>query len=351
MSEQANPFSLTFGKEPLSIIERRPQVEEILNDFTADNPAYQVCMLTGLRGSGKTVMMTQISAEIRKNKEFIVVDLSPERDMLHAFAAQLSSRKELLQIFKDAKINLSLLGFGIEIDGEPPITDDVVSLDRMLDHLTQKGRKVLVTVDEVSSTSHVREFVSQFQIFIRRNYNVFLIMTGLYENIYDLQNQKTLTFLYRAPKIELSPLNIGLIAAKYQTLLGLTYEEAAKMAVLTKGYPFAYQVLGYLCYRDNAPYETVIPHFDAYLEELVYEKLWSELSAKDKIVMSAMADTTDGKVDSIREKSSMNSNTFTVYRSRLLKRGIIKAREYGHLSFVLPRFKEFIIRRRYIDGM
>lgn len=28
-------------------------------------------------------------------------------------------------------------------------------------------------------------------------------MTGLYENIYEIQNEKTLTFLYRTPRIEI----------------------------------------------------------------------------------------------------------------------------------------------------
>ena len=77
-------------------------------------------------------------------KGWIVVELSPERDMLLALAADLSNRKELLQVFRDAKINLSVLGFGVEIDSEPPITDVVVALDRMLDQLSRKGKKVLV---------------------------------------------------------------------------------------------------------------------------------------------------------------------------------------------------------------
>ena len=202
-----NPFSLSFGKEPLSLIDRDYQNREILDSFTAENPAYQVCMITGVRGAGKTVALTTIANDLRSRREWIVVDLNPEMDLLHQLAAELSNRRELFELFRDAKINLSFLGFGIEIDGEPPITDIVVALRRMLERICHSGKRVLITVDEASATPRFRAFASQFQIFIRENLNVFLLMTGLYENIAQLQNSKNLTFLYRAPKVDLKPLN------------------------------------------------------------------------------------------------------------------------------------------------
>lgn len=48
-----NPFSLSFGKEPVSLINRNVQSYEIIDTFEDENPAYQVCMITGVRGSGK----------------------------------------------------------------------------------------------------------------------------------------------------------------------------------------------------------------------------------------------------------------------------------------------------------
>jgi len=41
-------------------------------------------------------------------------------------------------------------------------------------------------------------------------------MTGLFENIDALQNEKNLTFLYRAPKVKLQPLDKGAVKQKYQ---------------------------------------------------------------------------------------------------------------------------------------
>ena len=339
-----NPFSLSFGKEPISIIDRDLQNEEIIKGFTAKDPYYQVCLITGVRGSGKTVAMTTIGNRLRTDRGWIVIDLNPERDLINQLTAELSNRKELLQVFRDAKINLSFLGFGLEIDGVPPITDTVVALRRMLDRLTALNKRVLITIDEVSSNKNVKVFVSQFQIFMREKLNVFLIMTGLYENIKSLKDEKTLTFLYRAPTIDLKPLNLALVAQKYKEVFNISREAADSMAKITKGYPFAYQVLGYLCWTEKKNWTDVIPQFDAMLEDYVYSKIWSELSKNDQVVLKAIADIQSGKVEDIRREADMSSDKFAVYRNRLLKSGIINAPSYGYVALMLPRFKEFILR-------
>lgn len=337
-----NPFSLTFGKEPTSVISREKQTNEIVEGFLATNPEFQVCMLTGVRGSGKTVTMTEISSEIKKNKDWIVAELSPERDILHALAAELSNQKELLQIFKDAKLNLSFLGFGLEIDSEPPITDTVVALDKMLAQLTKRGKNVLVTIDEAVSNSHIREFASQFQIYMRKKYNVFLLMTGLYEKINELQNEDTLTFLYRAPKFEMTPLNSRLVAKQYKQIFNLSEDKAVRMAAVVQGYPYAYQVLGYLCYKNQSPYENMLDKFDAYLAEYVYDKIWSEMSETDRKVAQAITQSVDGKVEHIRQIANMTSEAFSVYRNRLLKKGLVASQGFGYLHFTLPRFGNYV---------
>jgi len=98
-----NPFSLTFGKEPQSLIIRSFQNSEIIEGFRDEPPTFQVCMITGVRGSGKTESLTTIANEFRNDKNWIVADLSPERDMLNALAAELSNRMELLQFFLGCK--------------------------------------------------------------------------------------------------------------------------------------------------------------------------------------------------------------------------------------------------------
>ena len=338
----SNPFSLSFGKEPKSIISRDLICDEIIDNFNDKNPGYQVCMITGVRGSGKTVMLTSIAARLKQERDWIVINLSPDCNLIHMMAAELCNRNDLMELFRDAKINLSLFGLGLEIDGVPPITDEVIALRRMLEKLTRNGKKVLVAIDEVVPAKNIREFIGQFQIFMRENYNIFMLMTGLYENIYELQNEATLTFLYRAPKVELPPLSTGLIAKSYREIFGLDHDEAVEMAEFSKGYPYAYQLLGYLCWTKNASWRDVVEEYDTYLEDYVYDKIWSECSAQDKDVLRAISNAPTDKVENIRNVIGMSSNVFTVYRKRLIKKGLIRSTGHGRLELVLPRFDVFV---------
>lgn len=339
-----NPFSLSFGKEPQSIIHRNLQQNEIIESFRAANPDYQVCVITGVRGAGKTVAMTSIAHEMAKDKQWIVINLNPERNLLDTMAAEIRSMKLIEDALKNTKISLSAFGLSVTAGGRMTIEDSSVFVKQALQQFRKKKKKVLVTIDEVAVNQNIKEFISQVQIYIREEYPVFLLMTGLFENIFDLQNEKTMTFLYRAPKIELQPLSISLIADTYGKIFKLPSEQALSMAGITKGYPFAFQVLGYLCFKYQKKYTEVLAEYDSCLEEYVYEKIWSEMSDYDKKTAQAVSRAASSKVADIRSEMDIDSNKFNVYRKRLIKKGIIKSNSYGHLIFVLPRFREFIQR-------
>lgn len=343
----SNPYSLTFGKSPEQMISRTAQLMTITDAFLAEKPVQQLFIITGVRGSGKTVLMTEASRIIAKEKNWITVELNPERDMLVSLASKLSSENALAEIFKSARINLSFFGFGLEVTGEPPVTDIETALTKMLTGLKKHGKKLLITIDEAANTKNMKVFASTFQILLRLDLPVFLLMTGLYENINSLQNEKTLTFLYRAPKIEIKPLNIGTIAANYRSTIGVDESTALSMAQLTKGYSFAFQVLGYFAWAEKAFTQTVKISFKQYLEEYVYEKIWSELSGTDKRVVYGIANTPGGRVKDIRGFTGMDTNQFNPYRSRLIKKGLVDGSTNGYLRFTLPLFGEFVIENYY----
>ena len=244
-----NPFTLTFGKSPLEPVERPVQTKEIIDTFTAEQINQQMFIITGVRGSGKTVMMTEISQKLRENDQWIVIELNPATDLLKGLLSKLNSNKVCAGIIKSAKIDLSFFGFGVAIEGMSPITDEETAIIAILEKMKKNGKRLLITIDEVTNNEFMQVFAGSFQIFVRQDLPVFLLATGLYENIDELQNEKNLTFLYRAPKIQLKPLNNRAIMNKYKTIFKIESEHAAKMAELTKGYPFAFQVLGYLTWN------------------------------------------------------------------------------------------------------
>ena len=348
MTASDNPFTLFFGKQPLQYIDRLSQTDSVINTFESDDPSTQVYLVTGVRGSGKTVMMTSIANDLDKRGKWIVVNLNPTRDMLHALAAKLYKEPLFKPLLAELKVDFSLLGIGVSIARSNKISDIESVIEILLGIAKKIKKKILVTIDEVTNSDHVKEFVSAFQIFVREDLPIYMIMTGLYENIQQLKDNRSLTFLYRAPKIELLPLNINAIKAAYKNVFSCTDETSEWMASQTKGYSFAFQVLGYLCWeREDKDYKKVIPEYMQYLEEYSYEKIWSELSSAEKDVLRAMSEIDSDSVKDIWEKIGYGSDKFTVYRIRLIKKGVIYSPSYGRLALSLPYFKEFVLSQYF----
>lgn len=338
-----NPFTLSFGKSPLESVDRPVQTNEIIDTFTAEPVNQQMFLITGVRGSGKTVMMTEISRKLRDREEWVVIELNPSTDLLLGMLSKLNSNRVCARLIKSAKIDLSFFGFGVAIEGETPITDPETAIMVILQKMKKDGRKLLITIDEVTNNEHMHIFAGSFQIFVRQDLPVYLLATGLYENIDELQNEKSLTFLYRAPKIQMKPLNNQAIIRKYMDIFQMEREDAMQMADLTQGYPFAFQVLGYLTWNNHGDYQNVRTEYEQYLSEFVYDKIWSELSPKDRDVAKAIAEVKSGKIKEIREYLGMETNQFNPYRKRLIKKGILSGETRGYVSFTLPLFAEYVI--------
>ncbi|MBO4496905.1 MAG: ATP-binding protein [Lachnospiraceae bacterium] len=346
---ETNPYTLSFGMPPYQYISRFAPTSEITEAFMSETPTTHVYMISGIRGSGKTVLLSNVCNSFSERDEWIVINLIPDTDMLTALLSKLYSRGEIKKIITAAKIDLSVFGLGVSIEKEP-IYDQETALERVLEQIAKHGKKVLIGVDEIVNNENVRIFAATFQLLIRQNLPVFLLMTGLYENIYNLQNEDSLTFLYRAPKIQLEPLSMSSISRNYASVLNLSDSDAQRLAKLTKGYAFAYQVLGYIYWDKNIKkklgmsIDEMLPEYDDYLENYVYEKIWSELSPRERSVLEYLAEKDEAKVGDIRDALELSSGQMSVYRDRLIKRGIIKASSYGFVSLLLPRFGELIKR-------
>ena len=175
-------------------------------------------------------------------------------------------------------------------------------------------------------------------------------MTSLYENISSIENEKNLTFLIRSPRIYLSNLNLSSIINSYIEILDVDYNKALEFAKLTKGYAFAFQLLGYLLFsqEDTKITKQLLSKYDQYLEEFVYQKVWSSLTLVEQRILHSFKSNESVKVCFLLEKLNMDKGYFSKYRDRLLKKGVVVAPSKGTLMFALPRFREFI-DTRYIS--
>lgn len=94
-------------------------------------------------------------------------------------------------------------------------------------------------------------FALEYGKWLCASYRVYLVCTGLYDNIEQLSNVN-LTFFRRAATIKTGPLNYVRMAEMYRNMLSLDLKDAKRMADLTKGYPYAFQELGVLSFKRKA---------------------------------------------------------------------------------------------------
>ncbi|MCR5205768.1 MAG: ATP-binding protein, partial [Lachnospiraceae bacterium] len=224
-----NPFTLTFGRQPNEYINRYDNMNSIISTFEADNPVSQTFLIEGIRGSGKTVLMTAIENELSQNDNWVIVSLNSTRDLLDDLAMRLSNEYKKVSSALKSGFNISVGGFGVGINGSNP-ENSIIIIEDIFDSLKKKNKRILITIDEVMHDDNMKRFASEFQLFIRKNYPIYLLMTGLYENIYAIQNDPALTFLLRAPKICMEPLSIHQIAKQYKRVFDTDDDKSKKLA-------------------------------------------------------------------------------------------------------------------------
>lgn len=343
-----NPFMLSSGRIPPLYIDRLLQKNSIIDDYLAEVPPNQVYILTGIRGSGKTVMMTDIENTIEKTGKFIVLNLSIDGDLISQMASELYENASMKSQFINLKYDFSVLGIGVSIEKSEPVTDMAVAIRKMLEVVKKKGMRVLIAIDEAVNNQEMKKFGSLFSILLRTEYPVFLLMTGLPQNIYAVINSKTLTFLTRAPRLVLEPINYTLVRNKYMEVFNLDRTSGEEMAVLVKGYSFAFQLLGYLLWvrrekEPNADYKTVLEEFDARLAEGAYDKIWQDMTESETRIAEAMATTGSNDISAIRDLTGYTPQMFNNCKKKMLGKGIIFAKEHGYMEFSLPRFREYVL--------
>ena len=345
------PFTTTFSKIP-SIYIPTNQSSEIIENFSYENPSESVYKITGVRGSGKTVLLAKIEEEFntkqREDEGWIVCSLTVNRDMLQQMAALLSKKGFIKdkKISKSAGLSANILGAGANVQvtsgNQNGFFDVGIELDEALKELTQKGNKVLIGIDEVSKTKDMLVFAAEFGKWIREGYSVYLVCTGLYDNIEQVANVNNLTFFRRATTIKMENLNFVRMTEAYKKQLDVNMDEAKELSRLTQGYAYAFQELGILYFKSGKKHsiDEICSDLKSELFAYAYEKIWEELTEEDKELLRLIIDKKDNKREDIISKMK-KPNNYSVYRDRLLKRGIITARQ-AYISLALPFFDEYI---------
>lgn len=199
-----NPFNPSFGRIPEILLNRGQLIDEVINELDNPNSPYKISIVYGMRGVGKTTFLTAVGHRMAKQKNWLVVNLAMESDLLATLIDNLyiKANSKLKKIFESIN-GLSFSAFGLQLSANIQHTMSTYQgiLTQMFARLKENGTKVLITIDEVKTTKELKNFASYYQLLNREDYPVALMMTGLPENISELQNEDVLTFLLRAREL------------------------------------------------------------------------------------------------------------------------------------------------------
>lgn len=154
---EINPFTLSFGISPIEYISRIEETNQLISHIQKNPPLSHCFVITGLRGSGKTVILTYISNTFKNLEDWVVIEVNPEDDMREALAAKLYTAENVKRLFLEKNFSFSFHGVSFSLSGKNPVLNIDDLLERMLSVIKKEGKKVLVLIDEVSKTEKMKQ--------------------------------------------------------------------------------------------------------------------------------------------------------------------------------------------------
>ena len=339
----------------------RSFISVLVSELKNPDSPYQTTLFYGQRGSGKTTFMSALCQEIEKQKDFIVINIPSSGNILLSYAQGIYNKtSKFVQKTLDSLEGISLSVFGVQFEYNKKDNEQInyqLILEKVLKKLSEKKITVLAVIDEVKASTELKSFISVYQILLQQNLPVRLLLAGLPQNVSELQNDNQLTFLLRAPRVTLEPLDISNIRFNYKKAFekgGKNLDEKAldKMTKASGGYAYAFQLMGWLVWKNTAEKITekevnsILDEYKMLLFRNAYIKISENFSQMDKLFVTTMAKNAGAtSMKKLVEETGKSNAYLSNYRARLLDSQVIKQTSYGYVGFVLPYFREFVIER------
>ncbi|MDF7638275.1 ATP-binding protein [Lactobacillus sp. ESL0791] len=341
-----NPFNPTFGDVPQIFLDKGKQVADLVN-LIKESQFSRSFFITGVRGSGKTAFLTQIANEFKQDENCYYVDLLNREGILTSLAHKLDQQlhSRVNRLFNNIN-TFSIGGLTVGRVVETPEVDEI--LEELMEEVKRRGKFVVVTIDEVTNSKAIQDFAQTYSSFKRAEYPLYVIMTGLPDLILDIQNEDKLTFLLRSEKIKMSSLNTADVITSYRSIFNCSLQIANKMAQMTKGYSYGFQLLGWLYFEKiksdaNPTLEKlteVAVQYQLQLFENAYQKIFVGLSKNDQLYLLNVNERR--KFQDVVAGMHKSKSYVSQYRRRALERYLIVPSGYGYVEYTLPYFSAYL---------
>lgn len=365
MVEDQNPFTPGFGLTPSVLAGRAVVIEEFSKALVGDVPGRRTSLISGPRGSGKTVVLTEF--------ESIAEEVGWATITLHTASLSMPDelRGEVISRLRQADpraVTSRLTGGGVSgvsayrevvdrYDDEPASLASL--LERFVDLLAERGAGLLITVDEIQSVAPVQlhQLAQHVQDLVRRNQPVAFVAAGVSSGIDTLLQDDHTTFLRRAHPISLGSVSEqSAIETIRQTVADtnrtITPDAAVLAGRISQGYPYLIQLVGAYAWEQAGAGDIIeeldvrqaVPRVIASMVRNVHQPALRGMSGQKMAYLQAMAeDEGPSKVADVVERMGKSPQYAGVYRNRLIADGMIRPAGYGLVEFALPYLREALI--------
>ena len=364
-----NPFNPAFGLRPEQFIGRDDISGEFIRSLSNLNSPWRSTLIVGVRGSGKTAILSDIMMKL-KEQNIIIVSTTPEDGFLDRVLGQIYRQLPMYVIDKLPKLKSVSANLGVSIsvgkdDKKPDFTQtfDYQITEMLLSNNKKKSHIVFLIDESQKHNADIRTFITTYQQLIMKELPVSLVMAGLPEVIKDVLNDDVLTFLRRANIVDLQNIDTSLVSADYRNVFRRTEFEVSESvlncaAEATCGFPYLIQLVGYYLWENLAKgydgdiLDQTILESKVRLFKNVHQLVFDGLSNMDREFMfSMLEDVGYSKIQAIHRRLGKDKNYVTQYRSRLIAKGVIKPAGHGLLAFTFPYMREFLEKKRNEIGL
>lgn len=357
-------FQPTFGNRPEQYIGRDGVIDKFIAGLKSPIGSRDRCTLfLGQRGMGKTALLLELSDRAQK-EGYVVARVTAHEGMPQAIIEQFQLNGS--KYFDNEKRKLTgvtagVLGFTFGLTFSETAERQYGFRSKMsllCDRLAEKGKGALILIDEVRTSTAMREVAAAYQEMVGDRKNVAIAMAGLPHAVSQLLNDSVLTFLNRATREELGLISTNIIRAYFEKAFKSIKIEASdeildRTALSTRGFPYLMQLIGYYVIQ-YTPERGVVT--DAImdkaekaalgdLEKNVFEPILNPLSDNDKIFLKALARCGETATTAkLQAELGRKGPAIQPYRKRLIEAGVIEAPRRGELVFAVPYLSEYLLR-------
>ena len=359
-------FSPSFGNRPSYLVGRETAIQNLMAGLQSrPGSKGRATVLLGQRGSGKTVLLWELADRAAKEGFVVATPTVVSEGMLERVVEKIQDAGER-HVNRPVRVSggsIGAFGFSAGLEFTQAVQESKsfeYKLLQLARKLSSEGKGVLILIDELqANSSEVKQLVIAYQELVGEGLDVALVMAGLPGAVSATLNDKVLTFLNRAQKIELEPLSTLDVDAYYQHAfaeLGLHVcaENRLTAATATCGLPYLLQLIGHAIVmratddgslsEDNL--RRAISDSEAEFKNDVCETTLAALSDRDAAFLRAMAsDKGPSKVSAVAERMSVTVDYAQKYRRRLIDAGVIEAPARGVVAFCVPYLAEHLRAR------